>query len=335
MSDAAAAGATAVVVAATAVDSLASPLDAAAAAVAHAARLALALPAPPAVLCILSVRDLPPAGRRAATWRPLARALAALYVAAARESFAAGAPLLPVDVVLDGACGYNVWDFAAERRQVAALVVAGPHAPPALATASFLPGNTVAPVVVGAPSVPAEPASDGGGADEMHQGAFAHVAVGGTFDHMHAGHRILLTITAWLATERIVCGVVDFDPARLRRKAAFEAMEPLDQRLAAVRSFLHQVRRDVVHDVVPIHDDLGPTRDDPAIEALVGSAETAAGCAMVNKIRAEGGLSQLRLFIIDVITSSADAATTLDFSAKISSSYLRKHILDSRVGQPQ
>ncbi|RUP50321.1 hypothetical protein BC936DRAFT_139643 [Jimgerdemannia flammicorona] len=38
-------------------------------------------------------------------------------------------------------------------------------------------------------------------------GIYDHVAVGGTFDHLHSGHKILLTMTAWLARERVVCGV--------------------------------------------------------------------------------------------------------------------------------
>ena len=36
---------------------------------------------------------------------------------------------------------------------------------------------------------------------------FNHVAVGGTFDHLHAGHKILLTMTAWVTKKRLVCGV--------------------------------------------------------------------------------------------------------------------------------
>lgn len=37
--------------------------------------------------------------------------------------------------------------------------------------------------------------------------AFDRVAVGGTFDHLHAGHKILLTMTALLANKSVVVGV--------------------------------------------------------------------------------------------------------------------------------
>jgi pantetheine-phosphate adenylyltransferase len=36
---------------------------------------------------------------------------------------------------------------------------------------------------------------------------FEQVAVGGTFDHIHAGHKILLAMTALLASKRLACGI--------------------------------------------------------------------------------------------------------------------------------
>lgn len=32
-------------------------------------------------------------------------------------------------------------------------------------------------------------------------------ALGGTFDHLHAGHKILLSIGAWIASEKLIIGV--------------------------------------------------------------------------------------------------------------------------------
>ena len=33
------------------------------------------------------------------------------------------------------------------------------------------------------------------------------VALGGTFDHLHNGHKILLTISTWIASKKVICGV--------------------------------------------------------------------------------------------------------------------------------
>ena len=36
---------------------------------------------------------------------------------------------------------------------------------------------------------------------------FPVVALGGTFDHLHAGHKILLSMGAWLAREKLIVGI--------------------------------------------------------------------------------------------------------------------------------
>lgn len=36
---------------------------------------------------------------------------------------------------------------------------------------------------------------------------FPVIALGGTFDHLHAGHKILLSMAAWIASEKIIVGI--------------------------------------------------------------------------------------------------------------------------------
>lgn len=40
-----------------------------------------------------------------------------------------------------------------------------------------------------------------------HRTGYEHVAVGGTFDHLHIGHKILLSVAAWITEVRLFCGV--------------------------------------------------------------------------------------------------------------------------------
>ena len=47
--------------------------------------------------------------------------------------------------------------------------------------------------------------SDGTGG--RGQKLFEVTALGGTFDHLHAGHKILLTMSAWITTKRLIVGI--------------------------------------------------------------------------------------------------------------------------------
>ncbi|GAA5980058.1 hypothetical protein JCM11641_008273 [Rhodosporidiobolus odoratus] len=172
-----------------------------------------------------------------------------------------------------------------------------------------------------------------GVAYEQQRADYRVVALGGTFDHLHAGHKILLTMACAIATEKIIVGVSDDD--LLINKKHRQYLQPLSQRISAIQGFIELVRPSLQHDVVPLQDVYGPTAHDPEIEALVVSEETRSGGDTINKLRQSNGLNVLDVHVINLVAddaaapvdgeSSADSAPAVkvEASAKMGSTAIR------------
>lgn len=169
------------------------------------------------------------------------------------------------------------------------------------------------------------------------------VAVGGTFDHLHAGHKLLLTITALLlepdlgpalSGERVLTIGITAD-ALLQKKHYLSEMQKWDARLTMVREFLSQTlqmifptdrvktsrctfnpasqarttqdefRSGLVVNYVEIFDVFGPTITEATITALVISGETRSGGQAVNNKREAQGWPLLEVFEVDVLDAAS------------------------------
>ncbi|CAO3635297.1 unnamed protein product [Cunninghamella echinulata] len=157
---------------------------------------------------------------------------------------------------------------------------------------------------------------------------FDKVAVGGTFDHLHAGHKILLTMTALSTKKSLIVGVTD--DIMLASKKHREFIASTHDRIIKVKEFLHRIRNGLDYSIVPITDPFGPTITDPDIQALVCSHETLKGSQMVNIERIKRNFEPLVIKIIDVISSNINNnnSNNSNWSDKISSSWIRQYLFD-------
>jgi len=131
-------------------------------------------------------------------------------------------------------------------------------------------------------------------------------ALGGTFDHLHAAHKLLLHLSLFLTTNKLIVGVMT--PSLLQSKSNAQLLQPLDERIRTTNDFLSRQGTHVELDVVEIHDPFGPTAWDGDIQALVVSKETVSGGEAVNKKRKEKGLGSLDVWVIDVIAAEPSIA---------------------------
>uniref|UniRef100_A0A1B6CV28 Bifunctional coenzyme A synthase n=2 Tax=Clastoptera arizonana TaxID=38151 RepID=A0A1B6CV28_9HEMI len=158
---------------------------------------------------------------------------------------------------------------------------------------------------------------------------FNSVVIGGTFDRLHSGHKVLLSEAILRCRKKLTVGVTD--TPMLKGKKVWELIEPCDLRIEKVRDFLEDVEPNLDYVIVPISDMYGPTKDDPTFEMIVVSSETIGGGSKVNQVRKSNNLKPLCVHSVELL-----ADTKLDEieEDKISSSNLRLRCLGTLLRPP-
>jgi inosine/xanthosine triphosphatase len=126
------------------------------------------------------------------------------------------------------------------------------------------------------------------------------VAIGGTFDVLHAGHEALLEAAFALGGD-VFIGLTT-DAMALRSRAAVNPYGVRKRRLEAwLRRRGHRAAR-----VGPIEDEFGPAVSEP-FDAIVVSAERAEVATALNEERARRGLPPLAAHVVPMVLAQDDA----------------------------
>ena len=167
------------------------------------------------------------------------------------------------------------------------------------------------------------------------------VAVGGTFDHLHIGHKLLLSMTIFAALDQqpnapthtaiigitgdellknkkyaehleswevrqqgvldFIQGIIDFHEPSLAEPVS----QPIDKPGPNGRAVNTTLSNGLTIRCVEINDAFGPTIAERDIDTLIISGETRSGGKAVNDKRSEQGWHALRVFEVDVLEASA------------------------------
>jgi phosphopantetheine adenylyltransferase len=205
--------------------------------------------------------------------------------------------------------------------------------------------------------------------DKERSTSHSAVIVGGTFDHLHIGHKLLLTATALALDHRrdgqrsLVVGITG-DEMLVNKKFA-EYLESWEERWQRTAAFLRaivdfnppgagssdvqriekpgpngkqvsfHIAPDLTVRLVQIADPFGPTITEEDLGALIVSAETRSGGQAVNTERNKRGWASLEVFEVDVLqTGEAQAVadtSASSFESKISSTEIRQRRANSSL----
>ncbi len=129
---------------------------------------------------------------------------------------------------------------------------------------------------------------------------FETVAVGGTFDLFHKGHRALLR-KAFKVGNRVLIGLCSDDFVKKMRKphgiASYaERLEELEK-LLKKRGVLERA------EISPLDDEYGLTLSDTRIDAIVVSPETEPRAHKINEKRKSLGMAPLPIVVVKMVLS--------------------------------
>ena len=127
---------------------------------------------------------------------------------------------------------------------------------------------------------------------------FRKVAVGGTFDEFHKGHKVLL-IKAFEVGEHVLIGLCTEEFVKKMGKPHITA--PYQERLRELLAFLKKLGLSDKAEIIPLNDPYGNTLTDRCIEALVVSEETEKIAIKINQKRSEVLLPPLTIVTISMV----------------------------------
>ena len=126
---------------------------------------------------------------------------------------------------------------------------------------------------------------------------FTMIALGGTFDIIHAG-RIALLDKGFSISEKVIVGLTSDELAEKKGKKLVNSFQI---RYSTLESLLKEKFPRSLFEIVELDNDFGPAVIDGNVNALVVSEETRSKGELLNKLRLEQGQSPVAIIIVPMV----------------------------------
>ena len=145
---------------------------------------------------------------------------------------------------------------------------------------------------------------------------FTMIALGGTFDIIHAGHIALLD-KGFSISEKVIIGLTSDELAEKKGKKLLNSFQI---RYSTLESLLKEKFPRSLFEIVKLDNDFGPAVIDGNVNALVVSEETRSKGQLLNKLRLEQGQSPVTIIIVPMILAKD--------GSRISTTRIRNYEID-------
>ena len=124
------------------------------------------------------------------------------------------------------------------------------------------------------------------------------VALGGSFEHPHKGHRRLIS-KALQVGDKVVIGLTSDRFVKTVRK--HHSVSGYQQRLSNLKSYLSRIGALKKTEIISLDDQHGPATSNGSITAIVVSPETLSTALEINQIRIKKKMNPLQIYVVDYV----------------------------------
>jgi len=141
------------------------------------------------------------------------------------------------------------------------------------------------------------------------------VGTGGTFDHLHDGHKLLIE-TALKVSNKVVIGLTT--QKMLKRKKYASKIEDYETRKKNIENFISSIADLDRVEIIELDNPYGPPIKEPDYEGIIASQETFLNAVRLNELRVANGFKPLIVILIPMIMGKSDRRlSSTDIRAKL------------------